>query len=152
MVITYIGLGSNLEQPYEQIMSALTALQHIPNTRVLCSSSLLETTPVGFANQPNFINAVAKLETELSAQELLTQLQLIEIKQGRIRDGQKNGPRTLDLDLLLYGREIINDEDLTIPHPRMLQRAFVITPLLEIAPDLQMPNGKYLREISTLIV
>jgi 2-amino-4-hydroxy-6-hydroxymethyldihydropteridine diphosphokinase len=151
MVIAYIGLGSNLKQPYEQIMTALAALQHIPNTHLIRSSSLLETAPVGFTNQPNFINAVAKLQTALSARELLIQLQLIEIKQGRVRDGQKNGPRTLDLDLLLYGRETINDEDLTIPHPRMLQRAFVVTPLLEIAPDLQMPNGKYLCEINNLL-
>lgn len=136
MIIAYISLGSNLNRPINQIKMALCVLHVLPNTTVLRNSRLYRTKPVGYLDQPDFINAVAALQTTLSARELFTHLQQIERNQGRVRDGQKNRPRTLDLDLLLYGNMTINEPDLIIPHPRMLERAFVLTPLFEIAPDL----------------
>ncbi len=138
MIIAYIGLGSNLDNPVQQINRALLALQAIPDTIVHRSSSLYQTTPVGFLAQPDFINAVAELHTTLSYRALFSQLQAIEKNQGRVRDGRKNHPRTLDLDFLLYGDLEINEPDLIIPHPRMMQRDFVLKPLLEIAPEVKI--------------
>ena len=132
MITAYISLGSNLNDPVQQIKSALNALQHIPHTRLHKSSSLYQTTPVGFLNQPDFINAVAELHTTLSARELFSHLQTIEQDHGRMRDGKKNHPRTLDLDFLLYGNAVINEPDLIIPHPRMWEREFVLEPLAEL--------------------
>jgi 2-amino-4-hydroxy-6-hydroxymethyldihydropteridine diphosphokinase len=142
MITAYIGLGSNLQNPVQQIENAILALQKLPETFVKAVSSLYQTKPVGWLDQPDFINAVCELHTELSAQVLLAHLLDIEQDQGRIRNGIKNQPRTLDLDLLLYGNEIIHESNLIIPHPRLQQRAFVLVPLLEIAPDLilQIPS------------
>ncbi len=132
MITAYIGLGSNLEDPVAQIKRALLALEGLPNTAVLATSSFYQTTPVGYADQPDFINAVCQLETDLPARTLLTHLLAIEQAQGRVRDGKKNQPRTLDLDLLLYGNEVIQEPDLIVPHPRMHEREFVLVPLLEV--------------------
>jgi 2-amino-4-hydroxy-6-hydroxymethyldihydropteridine diphosphokinase len=141
MTSTYIALGSNLDQPLQQLKTAILGLQALPDTSLITVSRFYQTTPVGFLNQPDFINAVAYLETTLSPQNLLAALQKIENNQGRIRK-EKNGPRTLDLDILLYGDQTIAEANLVIPHPRMQERAFVLVPLLEIAPHLILPDGK----------
>ena len=136
MIRAYIGIGSNLNQPRQQVLDAIAALKILPRSRFVKASSLYETKPVGPQNQPDFMNAVAAIDTSLSAQALLSHLLAIEKKQGRVRSGERFGPRTLDLDLLLYGNEKINTKELTVPHPRMFEREFVLQPLAEIAPEL----------------
>lgn len=145
---TFIGIGSNLNAPLQQINSALDKLKHIPNSNLLRHSSLYRTAPIGQANQPEYINAVALLNTQLSPLELLYQLQNIEISQGRIRSAIQWEARTLDLDLLLYGDCCIKYPQLSIPHPRMYQRAFVLIPLYEIADkNLWIPEVGCLEEL-----
>jgi len=139
MIVAYIGLGSNLDQPERQVLEAMAELEQLPDTCQVKKSSLYRSAPVGPQDQPDFINAVVQLETELSAQSLLEQLQQLEHKHGRVRT-QHWGPRTLDLDLLLYGNMIIKTEKLTVPHPHMAARSFVLYPLLEIAPELAIPE------------
>ena len=133
MTIAYIGLGSNLAEPQSQVEGALRELAALPTSRLVARSSLYRAAPLGHADQPDFINAVAALETELGAEELLRELQAIENRHGRTRSFA-NAPRTLDLDLLLYGHASLNGPGLVVPHPRMHERAFVLQPLLEIAP------------------
>lgn len=135
----YIALGSNLQQPEQQVTQAFTELQRLPKTRLLQRSSLYRTAPVGYDDQPDFINAVAELETDLSPRELLRALLAIETRQGRQRTFA-NAPRVLDLDLLLYADMRMDSEELTLPHPRMHERGFVLLPLAEIAPQLQLPR------------
>ncbi|QBJ77008.1 2-amino-4-hydroxy-6-hydroxymethyldihydropteridine diphosphokinase [Aquitalea sp. USM4] len=135
MSLAYVALGSNLEQPAEQIRAALAALAALAGTSVLAHSSLYLTTPVGYLDQPDFINAVAQLETSLSPHDLLAALMQIEAGFGRERSF-RNAPRVLDLDILLYQDTVLDDPQLMLPHPRMHQRAFVMVPLAEIAPDL----------------
>ena len=135
MTIAYVGLGSNLEDPQNQVRQAFDELDRLPDTRVARKSSLYRTAPIGHTQQPDFVNAVAQLETRLPAERLLAELQAIEKRHGRTRSFP-NAPRTMDLDLLLYGEERISTGDLVIPHPRMRERAFVLTPLLEINPQL----------------
>jgi 2-amino-4-hydroxy-6-hydroxymethyldihydropteridine diphosphokinase len=135
VTIAYIGLGSNLEDPENQVRQAFAELDRLPHTRLVRKSSLYRTAPVGHEAQPDFINAVAQLETGLPAERLLAELQAIEKHHGRER-GFKNAPRTLDLDLLLFGDAKLGSPRLTVPHPRMHERAFVLQPLLEIAPQL----------------
>jgi 2-amino-4-hydroxy-6-hydroxymethyldihydropteridine diphosphokinase len=137
--LAYVGIGSNLQDPAAQVKSALAELARIPRSRVLKSSSLYRTAPVGFSDQPQFINAVASLETALQPLELLGELQRIENLHGRQRSF-KDAPRSLDLDLLLFDDQVIDRAELKIPHPRMHQRAFVLKPLLEIAPGLAIPG------------
>lgn len=141
MPTTYIALGSNLNNPSQQLERAIAALQKIPHITLLARSHFYQTTPVGFIAQPDFINAVVCLETTLSPRVLLSELHRIEAEQNRVRK-EKNGPRTLDLDILLYGNGEIAEEDLVIPHPRLQERAFVLVPLVEIAPGLVLPNGE----------
>lgn len=136
MVRTYIGLGSNLNDPMDQIQRALIALQNLPNTKFVKASKLYETKPLGPQNQPNFINAVAELETNLSPEELLTELQAIEQQQGRKRTDERWGPRTLDLDIILYGDLVLNTPTLTIPHPGLPEREFWLVPLRELLSEL----------------
>lgn len=143
----YVALGSNLEQPIDQIKTAIAALMHLPKTRLYAASSLYQTPPDGCTDQPNYVNAVVSLRTRLTPAELFTQLQTLEHQQGRQRNGIRNQPRTLDLDLLLYDQETLHTPDLTIPHPRMQERGFVLIPLLEIAPDLCLPNGIAISEL-----
>ncbi len=135
----FIALGSNLEAPLTQIRNAIVELGTLPKTKLIARSSLYRSAPVGNINQPDFINAVAKLETELTPRELLAALLEIERRHSRRREFP-NAPRTLDLDLLLYGDLIHHEHGLTIPHPRMHQRAFVLSPLHEIAPDSVIPG------------
>lgn len=135
--IAYIGLGSNLDAPLEQVRQALSELDMLPLSRLLAASSLYASRPVGPQDQPDFINAVAALETRLSPLALLDQLQALE-QQHRRRRQRHWGPRTLDLDLLLYGNAAIDTPRLRVPHPQMTARAFVLAPLAEIAPSLEL--------------
>ncbi len=135
----FVALGSNLAEPEAQVLQAFAALNALPQTRLCAQSALYRSAPVGYAAQPDFINAVVLLETALSAPDLLQSLLNIERDCGRIRDF-RNAPRTLDLDLLLYGDLVMHEAGLTLPHPRMHERAFVLLPLLEIAPDCIIPG------------
>jgi 2-amino-4-hydroxy-6-hydroxymethyldihydropteridine diphosphokinase len=135
----FVGLGANLGEPKAQVRRAIAALGAIPMTRLLAASSLYRSAPVGVGEQPDFINAVAAIETGLSARALLDKLLAIEARFGRRRD-VPGSPRTLDLDLLLYGDRVIAEPDLIVPHPRMHERAFVLAPLAEIAPDALVPE------------
>ena len=135
MTVAYVGIGSNLGDPRAQVLSAFNELDRLPHTRVVKKSSLYRTAPMGHADQPDFINAVAQLETGLPAERLLAELQEVEQRHGRQRSFP-NAPRTLDLDILLFGNAALRSSALTVPHPRMHERAFVLKPLLEIDPQL----------------
>ena len=139
-VRVYIGLGSNLGKPLQQIESAILELQTLAVGSTMEVSPFYETKPVGPQDQPDFINAVVSFYTDLDATTLLDQLFVIEDRHNRQRQNQQWGPRTLDLDLLLYGDDVISSERLTVPHPRMHERAFVLQPLLQIAPECQIPG------------
>lgn len=135
----HIALGSNLEQPEQQIMSAIATLRRLPAIRVERQASLYRSAPLGYAEQPDFINTVIRISTSLTPDELLAELQSIEQRSGRQRTFS-NAPRTLDLDLLLYDQICLSKPELHLPHPRMHQRAFVLLPLLEISPDIRIPG------------
>jgi 2-amino-4-hydroxy-6-hydroxymethyldihydropteridine diphosphokinase len=135
----YVALGANLDDPQAKVRAAFTALAQLSQSTLAATSSLYRTAPIGLAGQPDFINAVAALDTELPPDHLLDALFAIERSFGRVRL-EKNGPRTLDLDLLLYDDYCIATPHLHLPHPRLHLRAFVITPLAEIAPDCQLPG------------
>jgi len=140
--ICFIGLGSNLDNPFLQIKNALHRLQHLPETKILKCSSAYQSKPLGPQDQKDFINAVAHIETHYNPSELLERLQHIENQQGRKRDVTRWGPRTIDLDLLLFAQQILHSPELTIPHPELENRAFVLIPLAEIAPELILPSQK----------
>ncbi len=144
-VSAFIGLGANLDDPGAHIALAFDELGRLPKTALTGRSSLWRSAPVGYANQPDFINAVARVETGLAADALLGELQRIELGHGRERSFA-NAPRTLDLDLLLYGDTTQTTPTLTLPHPRMHQRAFVLAPLLELAPDARIPGHGTVRD------
>ncbi|TVP45925.1 MAG: 2-amino-4-hydroxy-6-hydroxymethyldihydropteridine diphosphokinase [Halomonas sp.] len=149
--LAYIGLGSNIASPIEQVRQALSELATLPLCRLVASSSIYASRPVGPQDQPDFINAVAALETRLSPLALLDQLQALEQQHRRQRQ-RHWGPRTLDLDLLLYGDSQINTPRLSVPHPHMTARAFVLAPLAEIAPSLhvnQAPLSAWLERIDS---
>ena len=148
VIRAYVGLGSNLDDPQAQLRRALQALTEIPQTQLVSHSGLYRSAPLGGFDQPDYLNAVAALDTQLSAQALLAELQAIEQRQGRLRSAQRWQARTLDLDLLLYGDMQLQDAELTVPHPGLPERAFVLYPLQEIAPDLVIPG---LGELSALI-
>jgi 2-amino-4-hydroxy-6-hydroxymethyldihydropteridine diphosphokinase len=139
MHLAYIALGANLDDPAAQLRAALQALTGLPQSRLLRASSLYRTAPVGIHGQPDFINAVAAFETTLTPQAMLAALFAVEEQFGRRRDFH-HAPRTLDLDLLLYDEQVIDSPQLRLPHPRMHLRAFVLAPLLEIAPDCRIPG------------
>ena len=139
MPLAYVALGANLVDPVAQVRAALVALSQLPDSHLLRASSLYRTAPVGSQDQPDYINAVAALETTLSPDALLTALFAIEAQFGRRRD-YHHAPRTLDLDLLLYDEQTIDTPRLQVPHPRMHLRAFVMEPLSEIAPDCHIPG------------
>ena len=141
--LAYIGLGSNLKAPIDQVSRALAELAALPECTLVAASSLYRSAPVGPPNQPDYINAVVALRTAMTPLVLLRVLQSVEQLHERVRRLQW-GPRTLDLDLLLYDDLCLSSDALTVPHPEMLNRNFVLTPLLEIAPDLVMPNGQSL--------
>lgn len=139
MTLAYIGIGSNLDHPEAHVKRAMDELDGLPRSRVVARSSLYRSAPVGYAQQPDFVNAVAALDTALRPGELLHDLKHLEARHGRERKF-RDAPRTLDLDLLLFGEERIQAADLVVPHPRMHERAFVLEPLTEIAPSAQIPG------------
>ena len=144
----YVGLGSNLGEREATLWKALEGLGATEGIEVLAISSFRETEPVGVVDQPRFVNAAAALETSLSPRELLERLLDVERSLGRHRAVEERwGPRTLDLDLLLYGGESIDEPGLEVPHPRLTERAFVLEPLLELDPDLRLPDGRPLRDL-----
>jgi len=135
----FIGLGSNLGDSESQLLRAFDELDTLPSTRLVARSSLYRSAPLGYTDQPDFTNAVAEIETGLSPRQLLETLLDMEHRHGRVRDFL-NGPRTLDLDILLYDGLMVHEPGLTLPHPRIGERAFVLRPLLEIAPDCAIPG------------
>ncbi len=145
-IISYIALGSNLSNPVKQVLDAFEELAEIRNTRLIARSKLYTSNPMGPQDQPDYINAVAQLATALASEELLNELQQIEQNHHRKRIIHW-GPRTLDLDVLLYGHEVISTERLQVPHPGLKQRIFVVQPLLEIAPALVLPDGTKLASL-----
>ena len=139
-LMAYIGIGSNLANPVAQVQEAIEELGAIPDSILIARSSLYSSKPMGAAGQPDYVNAVVAIDTVLSAQALMQALQNIERRQGRERTGEKWGPRILDLDLLLYGGRVIDTADLTVPHPGLHERDFVLVPLEEIAGDINIPG------------
>lgn len=146
MFSCYIGLGSNLERPRQQIVRAISELDSLTSSRLVCVSSLYQSKALGPQDQPDYINAVAELETSLPALTLLSHMQSIETEHKRVRL-QHWGPRTLDLDLLLYGEELIENERLKVPHREMSNRNFVLVPMFEIAPELIIPGVGSLKDL-----
>jgi len=142
MTTAYIGLGSNLCDPEQQLRDAVTQLERLKHCQLSSISSLYFSRPMGPQDQPDYMNAVAELETSLSPIALLDELQKIENKAGRIRKDNRWGPRILDLDILLFGEQTIDTERLTVPHYGLKEREFVLIPLIEIIPELLLPNGE----------
>ena len=136
----YVGLGSNLGDREATLRQAVAALREVPGVRIVAVSAFRETDPVGFLDQPRFLNGAAAIETELSPQELLAALLEVERGLGRIRGGERYGPRTVDLDLLVYGGVSLAEPGLEIPHPRLHERRFALEPLAELAPGLEIPG------------
>jgi 2-amino-4-hydroxy-6-hydroxymethyldihydropteridine diphosphokinase len=136
----YIGLGSNLGDSVAQVRGGMTALAQLRQTRLEACSSLYRTAPVGRQDQPDFVNAVCRVRTRLAPVALMRRLLEVEQTHGRVREGEQGGPRTLDLDLLLYEDRSCHEPGLTLPHPRLHERAFVLYPLQEIAPALVIPG------------
>jgi 2-amino-4-hydroxy-6-hydroxymethyldihydropteridine diphosphokinase len=142
----FIGLGSNLSEPQKQLRSALAAMEEIPDCRLLRCSSFYHSAPIGPGEQPDYVNAVVELECALTPIELLDQLQTIEQAHGRERS-VRWGARTLDLDVLLFGEQQLDEARLQVPHPRMAERNFVLQPLAELDPQLQLPSGELLQQL-----
>ena len=145
-VVGFLGLGSNLGDRLANLQAAVDALQAEPGLRVAASSRVWETTPVGGPPQPDYLNAVVRIETDLSARDLLDVARRVESRLGRIRK-ERWGARTIDVDVLLFDEEQIDEPDLVVPHPRMTERAFVLLPLLELEPDPMLPDGTRLKEV-----
>ena len=141
MTTAFVGIGSNLGEPESQIGSAVELLAAEDGIELVAVSTLRETEPVGYLDQPSFLNGAARVETELPARELLKRLLAIESRLGRVRgEGPRFGPRTIDLDLLVYGDQTIDEPGLTVPHPRLAERRFALEPVAELAPDLEIPG------------
>lgn len=151
MTIAYIGLGSNLENPEQQIRDALVEIENIKSSAVVSISHLYYSRPMGPQDQPDYMNAVLALETELTPLALLDELQHIENQAGRVRKDNRWGPRVLDLDIILYGEQQIDNERLTVPHYGMKEREFVLIPLAEIAPELRLPDNTIIKSLSEQI-
>ena len=146
MSLIYIALGSNLKNPRKQVLNGILSIKKLNGIKVLNKSHLYQTPPVGILNQPDFVNAVVEVYSDLNPQELLKNILNIENNAGRIRD-QKNGPRILDLDILLFDDLIINEDNLIIPHPRMHERLFVLLPLKDIDENIMIPNQGKIKDI-----
>jgi len=147
-VVAYVGLGSNLQDPTAQLARAVMELARLPETTLQAQSPFYASRPVGPQDQPDFVNGAVALSTKLPALQLLDHLQAIEQAHGRERK-QHWGPRTLDLDLLLYGQEAITHERLTVPHAELPNRDFVLQPLLDLAPELALPDGRRIDQLRT---
>lgn len=140
LVRAFVGLGSNLDDPVSQVTGALEELDRMSGSQVVSVSGLYRSEPLGPANQPDFVNAVAAVRTQLLPEALLAELQAIERRHGRVRGAVRWGPRTLDLDLLLYGDQVLALPGLMVPHPGLRERSFALYPLAEIAPALEVPG------------
>lgn len=147
MTRVFIAIGSNLDDPVGQARRGIEALKSLPHTQFIQASQLYSSSPMGPQNQPDYINAVVEVETQLSPLELLDSTQTIELEQGRVRKDERWGPRTLDLDIILFGDQTIDSERLTVPHYGMKVREFVLYPLAEIAPHFVLPDGTELDDL-----
>ena len=148
MIRAYVGLGANLGDREGTIRRAVALLGAEPGVEVVAVSALRETDPVGYADQPRFLNGAAAVETELAPRELLDRLLAVERELGRVRgEGPRYGPRAIDLDLLLYGDQVVDLPGLTVPHPRLAERRFVLEPLHELDPGLRLPDGRAVRDL-----
>lgn len=147
MTKVYLGLGANLNQPIAQLENATRALAAHPDLTVVASSKLYGSKPMGPQDQPDYVNSVVLIETSLAPEALLDITQAIELEFGRVRKEERWGPRTLDIDVLLFGNELLNSERLTVPHYGMKTREFVLYPLNEISPDLVLPCGTHLSQL-----
>ncbi|MBL7635034.1 2-amino-4-hydroxy-6-hydroxymethyldihydropteridine diphosphokinase [Atlantibacter hermannii] len=147
MTRVYLAIGSNLASPLEQVNAALAALADIPESQLVAVSDFYRTPPLGPQDQPDYLNAAVALETTLAPEALLDHTQRIELQQGRERKAHRWGPRTLDLDIMLFGEQHIHTPRLTVPHYDMKNRAFMLLPLAQIAPDLRFPDGDKLSEL-----
>ena len=147
MTRVYIALGSNLASPLSQVTAAIEALGAIPNSQIVAVSGFYRTPPLGPQDQPDYLNAAVALETSLAPEALLEHTQRIELDQGRVRKAERWGPRTLDLDIMLFGDETIATPRLTVPHYDMKNRGFMLWPLFEIAPELHFPDGETLASV-----
>ena len=148
MTLAYVGLGANLGDRERTIRRAVGLLGADPEVEVVAVSSLRETDPVGYADQPRFLNGAAAVETELPPGGLLDRLLAVERELGRVRgEGPRYGPRAIDLDLLLYGDQVVEEPGLTVPHPRLAERRFALEPLHELDPGLRLPDGRAVREL-----
>jgi 2-amino-4-hydroxy-6-hydroxymethyldihydropteridine diphosphokinase len=147
----YVGLGSNLDEPEMQIRRALAALATLPQTQLRLRSSLYGSRPLGPVQQPDFVNAVAGLLTQLEVEPLFGQLRALERELGRVRAAQRWGPRRIDLDLLLYGQLCLEGPELQLPHPGLALRNFVLYPLRELAPELCLPGGARVAELAARV-
>lgn len=143
----YIGLGANLDEPVTQLQQAVQALKQLADSQLIAVSAFYGSKPMGPQDQPDYVNAAAALDTTLNAEQLLDALQQIEQQQGRKRKAERWGPRTLDLDILLYGNQVIATDRLTVPHYGLREREFVLYPLYEIAPQLNLPDGTVLSSL-----
>lgn len=147
MTRVYLAIGSNLASPLEQVNAALAALADIPESQLVAVSDFYRTPPLGPQDQPDYLNAAVALETALAPETLLDHTQRIELQQGRERKAHRWGPRTLDLDIMLFGEMQIATPRLTVPHYDMKNRAFMLLPLAQIAPDLRFPDGDKLSDL-----
>jgi len=148
MHTVYLGLGANLNAPRKQIHAAVAALKALEDVEFVCVSHDYASKPMGPQNQPDYVNAVACVKTALMPEQLLDLTQAIELEHGRVRKEQRWGPRTLDIDILLFGNDVIDTPRLTVPHYGLTEREFVVYPLLEIAPTLVLPNNQSLADIT----
>ena len=148
MALCYIGLGANLNDPIGQVKTALEELAKLDHCRLVASSKIYISKPMGPADQPDYVNAVALLDTSLSPHQVFDHTCTIELNHGRVRNGEHWGPRTLDLDILLYDQQEIKDDTLTVPHYGLKEREFVIYPLLDITPDLILPCGTEVQSLT----
>jgi 2-amino-4-hydroxy-6-hydroxymethyldihydropteridine diphosphokinase len=148
MTRAYVGLGANLGDRERNLSSAVELLGAEPGIEVVAVSAFRETEPVGYVDQPRFLNGACAVETDLSPRELLERLLAVERALGRAREKEARwGPRTIDLDLLLFGEKTVDEPGLTVPHPRLTERSFALEPLLELDPNLHLPDGRGLREL-----
>lgn len=147
MTRVWLAIGSNLASPLQQVNAALDALAQIPDTRIAAVSAFYRTPPLGPQDQPDYLNAAVALETSLEPEALLDHTQRIELQQGRVRKDERWGPRTLDLDIMLFGDRVMNTPRLTVPHYDMKNRGFMLWPLFEIAPELIFPEGETLESV-----
>lgn len=144
----YLGLGANLNTPKKQLDDAVVALKNLPNSEFIACSHYYASKPMGPQDQPDYVNAVACINTSLQPEQLLDLTQAIELEHGRVRKAERWGARTLDIDILLFGEQVINTKRLTVPHYGLNEREFVVYPLQEIAPELILPSGVSIKQIA----